>query len=46
MLFVDCHADFDKSARNDGIISPSLAEGVRGRVSYHCERCRATRGNL
>ncbi|MGX3045924.1 hypothetical protein, partial [Helicobacter sp. T3_23-1056] len=32
-VYLDCHADFYKSARNDGIISPSLAEGAKGWVS-------------
>ena len=31
---IDCHENPSGFSRNDGIISPSLAEGARGRVSY------------
>ncbi|MGX2970782.1 hypothetical protein [Helicobacter sp. T3_23-1059] len=29
---MDCHAKSNDFARNDGIVSPSLAEGARGWV--------------
>ena len=35
---IDCHANASAFARNDGIVSPSLAEGARGWVSCHTKQ--------